>query len=316
MPHIKRGRAALWTAAALALTAGLLLPGPRPAAAAQPVEWVTLGDSYTAGVIEATGRVVADDGCARTVESYPEIIRRGLGPRVHAVNVSCGGATVENIVSKERIPVSRPVAPGQETPEYPPTPPQISAVTADTDLITVGVGSETLGLSGILAECTALGHESAGLGAPCRDAFAGSVESGLSKVRVEYAEMLRALHDKAPFARVITVGYPRLVPEDPALCRFNNPLEFGTITPEDLRWLRTALLEPLNAEIEHAAAEAGDTHVDLYASSAGHSVCDDLGGRNWADGLQSAVPRSWAYAHPNARGQAHAAGRVRAAILS
>ncbi|WP_247706361.1 SGNH/GDSL hydrolase family protein [Streptomyces liliiviolaceus] len=79
---------------AAALTAGALAPaqlaGAQPAAAAD-YDWVALGDSYTAGVIQAAGDVFEypRDGCERTDRSYPQVIDRDLGSFFELTNVLC-----------------------------------------------------------------------------------------------------------------------------------------------------------------------------------------------------------------------------------
>ncbi len=53
--------------------------------------------------------------------------------------------------------------------------------------------------------------------------------------------------------------------------------------------------------------------MDLYPSTAGHSVCDP---DHWLDGvLTSILPLQYAVVHPNAEGQANAAARVGDAVL-
>ncbi|MFG3151531.1 hypothetical protein ACGF7W_05730 [Streptomyces sp. NPDC048219] len=61
-------------------------------------------------------------------------------------------------------------------------PPQSEAVRADTDVITVGVGGNTLGFADLLAKCPQLGGESEGQGAPCKDALAASTPAQLKKL--------------------------------------------------------------------------------------------------------------------------------------
>jgi hypothetical protein len=193
--------------------------------------------------------------------------------------------------------------------------PQLEAVSPDTDLITVGVGGNSLGFGPILFRCLELGGGTGNTGTPCRDEFAASIPARLAQVRDDYDQMLSAIHSRAPHARVITVGYPHLVPEDSTGCTYGDLREFSTMTFGDLDWARTDLLEPLNAVIQQEAAAHGDTYVDLYGLSQGHSVCDRAS-NNWADGiLTSVIPFRFGFVHPNARGHTHAAAEVEHAIL-
>ncbi|MFF3008394.1 SGNH/GDSL hydrolase family protein [Kitasatospora sp. NPDC057940] len=307
---------------AVALTAGLVTPSAAQAAA-QPTNrvrsltWVALGDSYTAGVIEATGAETEPrDGCARTTLSYPEVIRDDLRGLVDLRNVSCGGATVKDVYQTKGAPSGRPLPPFGADPDAPfaPVPPQIDAVPPSAGLITVGIGGNTLGFAEILKSCIELGATNLGRGTPCKDKFDASLPDRFNQLRGDFDQMLGALHAKAPSARLLAVGYPHLVPEDATRCTYGNLEQFATFTTGDLAWARTAILEPLNATIAQRTAARGDTFVDLYPSTAGHSVCDQ---DHWLDGvLTSIIPLHYALVHPNAKGQAHAATLVEDAVLN
>ncbi|MGA5819459.1 SGNH/GDSL hydrolase family protein [Kitasatospora sp. NPDC094028] len=306
---------------AVALAAGLISPtgtqaAAKPAPRPATLRWAALGDSYTAGVIEATGDLTEPrDGCARTELSYPEVIRHDLGSLVDLRNVSCGGATSRNVYADAQTPGGRPLPPLGTDPNapYPPVPPQIDAVSPDADVITVGTGGNDLGFGQILKDCIELGAAAHGQGTPCKDKYDPSLSDRFHQLSGDYGNMLNSLHAKAQFARVVTVGYPHLFPEDAGLCRYGDLLQFATFTTGDLAWARTAILEPLNGVIAAQTARHRDTFVDLYPASAGHSVCDS---DHWLDGvLSSIVPLRYAVVHPNATGQAHIATAVEKALL-
>ncbi|MEV1069507.1 SGNH/GDSL hydrolase family protein [Streptomyces sp. NPDC050263] len=314
-----RTRLALLGSAA-ALTAGALAPaqiaGAQPAAAAS-YEWVALGDSYTAGVIPAAGEVfeVPRDGCERTDQSYPQVIDRDLGSLIELTNVSCGAATIEDVTFNAQQPIGRHLPPFSEDPDYPfpPVPPQSEAVGPGTDVVTVGVGGNTLGFAQILFTCLQLGDGSGGVGTPCRDDLADDIPSRLTKVSKDYDDMLTTLQEHAPHAKVVNVGYPTVIPEDTSKCRYNDWEQFASITPGDLDWLRDDVLKPLNATIEKRAAEHGDAFVDLTPSTRNHSVCD---AGKWVEGVFTAFPTEVAFVHPNATGHKNAADHVAVAILN
>ncbi|MGW0916954.1 SGNH/GDSL hydrolase family protein [Streptomyces sp. NPDC002784] len=314
-----RTRLALLGSAA-ALTAGAVVPvqlaGAQPAAAAA-YEWVALGDSYTAGVIPAAGDTFEfpRDGCERTDRSYPQVIDRDLGSLFDLTNVSCGAATIEDITFKPQEPIGRHLPPFSEDPDYPfpPVPPQSEAVGPGTDVITVGAGGNSLGFGDILRTCLELGAGSGGEGTPCKDALADDITSRLSKVSQDYDDMLDALHERAPRAKILAVGYPTIVPKDTSKCRYNDLEQFATITQGDLDWLRRDLLEPLNRTIEKSAdAQEAASFVDLYDSSQNHSVCD---ADKWVEGLLL-LPDQVTFVHPNALGHKNAAEHVEFAMLN
>ncbi|WP_431782811.1 SGNH/GDSL hydrolase family protein [Streptomyces chumphonensis] len=315
-----RTRLALLGSAA-ALAAGAVVPaqfaGAHTAAGAQTRQWVALGDSYTAGVIRAAGDIfeVPRDGCERTDRSYPQVVDRDLGGLFELTNVSCGAATIENVTDTPQQPIGRHLPPFAEDPDhpFPAVPPQSDAVGPETDVITVGVGGNTLGFADILARCPQLGAEADGAGTPCKDALAAGVPDRLEKVGREYDRMLAVLHERAPKARILAVGYPAIIPQDAATCGYGDLTQFGTITRGDLEWLRTDVLEPLNRTIEKSTGtrEAAD-FVDLHASSRNHSACD---GGKWVEGFVT-LPDQMSFVHPNAFGHRNAADHVEQAMLN
>ncbi|MGW1463363.1 SGNH/GDSL hydrolase family protein [Streptomyces sp. NPDC002308] len=314
-----RTRPALLASAATLAAAALVptqLVGAQPAAAAD-YDWVALGDSYTAGVIPAAGDVfeIPRDGCDRTDQSYPQVIDRDLGSLLELTNVSCGAATIEDITFRAQNPIGRHLPPISEDPDYPfpPVPPQSEAVTSGTDVVTVGVGGNTLGFADILLKCVELGQGSGGVGTPCKDDLAAAIPGKLTKVGREYGEMLAKLHERGPHAKILAVGYPTVVPEDTSKCRYNDVHQFLSITRGDLDWLRQDVLEPLNKVIEKSADSHGSaTFVNLYDSSRNHSVCDS---GKWVEGLFDSDNRV-AFVHPNARGHRNAADHVTSEILN
>ncbi|WP_329614700.1 SGNH/GDSL hydrolase family protein [Streptomyces brevispora] len=276
-----------------------------------------MGDSYTAGVIQAAGDVFEHprDGCDRTDRSYPQVIDRDFGSLIDLTNVSCGAATIEDVTSKAQEPIGRHLPPFSQDPDYPfpPVPPQSEAVTSDTDVITVGVGGNTLGFADILLNCLQLGGGSDGTGTPCKDDLAETIPGRLTKVSTQYNQMLATLHKKAPNAKTLAIGYPTVIPDDTSKCQANNPRQFGSITRGDLDWLRSSVLEPLNTAIEKSTATQDTaSFVDLYDSSRNHSVCDT---DKWMEGIVNA-DNQLSLVHPNAKGHRNAADHVASAILN
>ncbi|MEJ8672705.1 SGNH/GDSL hydrolase family protein [Streptomyces sp. MS1.AVA.1] len=304
---------------AVALAVGALVPlqlsAATPAAAAA-YEWVALGDSDTAWRHPGGGRDLRSprDGCERTDQSYPQVIDRDLGSLIELTNVSCGAATIEDVTFNAQEPIGRHLPPFSEDPDYPfpPVPPQSEAVNPGTDVITVGVGGNTLGFAEILFTCLQLGDGSGGVDTPCRDALADNIPDRLTKVGQDYDDMLATLHERAPHAKILNVGYPTVIPEDTSKCRYNDWEQFASITPGDLDWLRDDVLGPLNATIEKTAGEHGDAFVDLTDSSRNHSVCD---AGKWVEGVFTTFPSDVAFVHPNAKGHRNASAHVSAAIL-
>ncbi|MFD4022254.1 SGNH/GDSL hydrolase family protein [Streptomyces sp. NPDC058576] len=318
MTHLRKRLTLLGSTAALAASAIVpsQIAGASPAAAAS-YEWVALGDSYTAGVIPAAGDTfeVPRDGCERTDRSYPQVIDRDLGSLLDLTNVSCGAATIENVTSRAQEPIGRHLPPFSEDPDYPfpPVPPQSESVRASTNVVTVGVGGNTLGFADILRKCLELGSGSEGEGTPCKDDLTAGIPARLAKVSSDYDKMLTVLHERSPKAKILAVGYPAVIPKDTSKCSYNNFEQFGSITPGDLAWLRIDVLEPLNQAIDKSAGSHDATSfVNLYDSSVNHSVCD---AGKWAEGILT-DNQQLALVHPNAAGHRNAADLVTSAVLN
>ncbi|MFB7518213.1 SGNH/GDSL hydrolase family protein [Streptomyces sp. NPDC056144] len=347
-------RVALGALAALALATAV---PPSASAAPEPVEWAALGDSYTAGVFvgdpsPALGS--ADrDGCDRTTGSYPNLVNAALaadkpgGRTVTLADVSCGAAVIGDIAQNRQTPIS-PV----EAPEdgWPSVDVQVerAKLGAGTDVVTVGVGGNSLPFGKMLTSCLVSGIGQPDEATPCRDAYeAGgpfldpeSIYDKYDRVTREYAGMIRAVHEKAPNAKVVTVGYPTILPEDPTTCDRADTTELAadveglgkiSVTHGDIGWLGEVNTH-LNAIIQAVTELSGDTYVDVATSSKGHDACGSRA-EKWVEGVCGEAASYWptdvnlgvatlkcsdgnrgTLVHPNAAGHANAAQQVEAAV--
>ena len=151
-------RSATPASAVVTSAAGVPTSAATPSAGGSPTvggvpagSYVALGDSYTAGpdIPDQTGATV---GCEQSDASYPYLVGRSL--RLTLTDMSCGGATIADLSA------AQPTGDGTN-------PAQLSALSAATALVTVGIGgnwSTTVTLSGdgahsIVAQDTdAAGH--------------------------------------------------------------------------------------------------------------------------------------------------------------
>ncbi|MFB6894419.1 SGNH/GDSL hydrolase family protein [Kitasatospora sp. NPDC056327] len=333
--HVSRSRGRA-IAAGLALTAAALFPSGS-ADAADQYEWAALGDSYTAGVFVGEPQPalgdVSRDGCDRTANAYPDLVDRELaefppGKPVRLTNAGCGGATIADIAKNKQTPIS-PVDPpsGGWAAVDPQT--QRAKLGDGTDIVTVGVGGNSLPFGGILLKCLELGHG----GKSCRDHYTNppegeeSIQDRLARVQDEYIEMLALVHQAAPNAKVITVGYPAVLPEEGSACNRGDLTQLGSIAPADVDWLRDGVLKQLNTTIQRVTEFFGDRYVDVHSSSVGHDVCQPAETK-WVEGLCgnaeaywpgallncAAIDRRSTLVHPNAAGHENTAAHVERAI--
>lgn len=279
--------AAVASAAIAAVGLGAAAPAQ---AVSDPLDYVALGDSYSAG----SGVLPLDPSasllCARTTKNYPNLLADRTG--ADFTDVTCGGAKTEHFA----------------TAQYPGVPPQFDALRADTDLVTLTIGGNDNNtfINAILA-CGGLGVLTAGQGSPCKNTHGSSFSDDIA--RKTYPAITAALNEiraRSPKAEVAILGYPWIVPEQSVPgCFLKMPIAKG-----DVPYLRKIQAD-LNSALERAADATGATFVDMAAASEGHDACTPAGTR-WIEPVlfgTNIVP-----VHPNAAGEAAMADRT-AAVL-
>ena len=265
-----------------------------PASSASTIRrYVALGDSYTAAPYVYLTDVAG--GCLRSSGNYPALLGAKLD--VKHVDVSCSGATSKDLTGR------------QNTFQEQTVPPQLAAVTRDTDLVTVGIGGNDFGLFGSLVGTCPISGPQGRIFAPSEGVRCGQVD-----VRVASADVrrigalvtrdLRAIHRKAPEATVVLVGYPRIL--DPTR-------SCPKVLPVDRRdtVALNAVTRSLSQQMRSAAERTGSVFVDLYAASKGHDAC--AGKKAWVNGVRTDTGRAAAL-HPFAEEQRAAAGLIAQAI--
>jgi lysophospholipase L1-like esterase len=288
---------------AVALTFGLIICAIWATAALGQTQppvgvYVALGDSYTAGPLIPLPKGNPID-CGRSTRNYPTLVAQAIRPPEFR-DVSCGSAQTEHMTEPQTgLPLGGT------------NPPQFNALDPGVDLVTLGIGGNDMGFGGIVNTCVELGLQSLGRGHPCTDHFnAGGVDEIARRLEQEVAPALAAVIDgirqRSPNARLVVVGYPDPVPQDPG-CFPVVPIARG-----DLPYLHQ-VARNLSATVEEQALEDGAEFVDLLPGSIGHDICQ-LPPAKWYEGI---VPTSLAYpAHPNELGMKFAAREVLATIAA
>ncbi|GAB2984727.1 SGNH/GDSL hydrolase family protein [Amycolatopsis acidiphila] len=251
---------------------------PAPSAPVESGRYVALGDSYTSA--PGTGNPAGGPpGCARSDNNYPHLV----AARLHAASfadVSCSGATTADLTRAQRT-------------DNGVNPPQLDAVTPDTTLVTVGIGGNDLGFIGLLQQCGTQDPNAA----PCRNRFTTGGRDRLAEridaTAPKIAEVLAAVHQKAPKAQVLLVGYPTVLPDG------DGCWPFLPLVPADVAYVRE-IATRFNAMLAAQAKAHQAGYVDTAAPSKGHDLCQKAATK-WVEDL---VPSSPAAAlHPNARGE-------------
>ncbi|MDA8368745.1 MAG: SGNH/GDSL hydrolase family protein [Nocardiopsaceae bacterium] len=280
-------------AAALGLAGALaLVSSPAEALEKDLAErYVALGDSFTAGPF-----IPAQYGdpvfCLRSRSNYPNLVAEALGAG-EFVDASCSGAETKHMTTRQELPLDTH------------NPPQFDALTADTTLVTVGIGGNDFGFGEIVLKCVSLSVTDPH-GAPCREHYTreggDELADRVGQTGEEFAEVLAGIRERSPDATIAAVGYLRLLPEEEG-CWPEVP-----VADEDVAYLDGAQGD-LNAMMEKKAAEAGAVYVDV--SERGHDVCAEHADK-WVEGIFPTRPA--APVHPNAEGMSEVGARVLTAL--
>jgi hypothetical protein len=253
-------------------------------AAAAPLRYVALGDSYSAASGVLPPDLFAPPQCLRSIRNYPHVIAGATGAQL--TDVTCGAAETKDFFE----------------PQYPGVAPQLDAVGADTQLVTMTIGGNDSGvfINAILS-CGSAGLLTLGQGSPCKDRYGSSFEDTIRTTT--YPALVRALQAvraKAPQARVAILGYPWIMPPTVG-CFDKMPVAAG-----DVPYLR-GIQATLNDAVRRAAAATGAIYVNLNKVSEGHDACKPIGVR-WVEPVLQGT--NAVIVHPNALGEREMATRT------
>ena len=250
---------AIYSAAIVISSAGLILAAS-PAGAASTVQYVALGDSYSSG-LGAGSYISASGSCDRSTRAYPEQWAGAHAP-ASFVSVACAGATTADVTGS-----------------------QVSALSPSTTLVSLTIGGNDAGFSGVMETCV-LGLTSLCLNAVSKaEAIINGPLLGL------LVNTLQTIRSRAPAAKIVLLGYPELYD----LSRSSTCIGLSTRD-------RTALnggADELDGVLSTAAGRVGGvTFADVRHQFATHEICDSGSWLNSVDIF--ALSSSY---HPNANGQ-------------
>lgn len=274
--------------AALALCGAslmLLLLGTGTAGAAP--SYVSLGDSYTAGPFILPPALGAPLDCQQSARDYPHLTAAALSLSLH--DVSCSGASTENVTSSS---------------QFPDQPPQVSALTSSTEVVSLGIGGNDKGL--FLNTLLTCGAEDLvfPFGTPCKDTYGDTLAEEIEADGPAVGGALQLTHSRSPGATLFVIGYPDILPQS-GNCWPTVPLTTG-----DTAYLN-GIEQDLNAMLSKEAAANGATYVNTFTASIGHDACKSLSVRY----VEPVIPESDAFSvHPNEKGMAFDASLLEAAM--
>ncbi len=243
-------------------------------------QYVALGSSFASG----PGIPTQFTACSRSSNNYPHLVAAAL--HLHLVDVTCSGATTREILTRPQHGY----------------PPQISAVTAATALVTITIGGNNLQYSTHLRLC-ALAVAQGGCLSGIDHAKQMALDDALPG---QLADVVAAVKKRAPSATIVIVAYPRIIPAGSQTC------DRLSLAPADLTFL-SDVGATLERSLVQAAASADVLLADPYVLADGHGPCAADADR-WVEGR---VPRSPDIEfHPNANGHAEMAALVEQALIA
>ncbi|MDF2049380.1 SGNH/GDSL hydrolase family protein [Arthrobacter sp. Cr_A7] len=268
------GRLATLAVAATAVVAGSVA-APAAAHESEPLDYVALGDSYTAGIgagIVERSELYKDMECYQAKPPGYVDVLDGRPDVELAVNAACAGWTAA------AVPVQVGVA-------------SAAGLNAGTDLVTITAGGNDVGFQRILEAC---------LVPKSLEVCETEVEKGEATARTQVFPALSnayaSIRATAPNATIVALGYPHLF----------SP-EFGDqpyITDEAAELFNKGT-DTLNEVIEKAAKQVrGTVYADVTDEFEGHGIGSPA---SWIH-----LPGSAAGFHPTETG--YAKGYYRAVV--
>ena len=215
------------------------------------IDYVALGDSFSAGPFITTMRS-DPQGCARSRSNYPAFLADWLDVATYT-DVTCSAAVTADLYRPMRLFDGTT------------TGPQLDAVSADTDLVTLGIGGNDFGLYTALIRC----QEGSAAVCPVEE-----LKTDARRVAGRIEQAVRRVGRAAPDADVYVVGYPDILPT-------KGTCDAVGVSAEVLGPV-TEIAGLLNGSLSKGASAAGASYIDMEAVSEGHDVCAK--GRAWVNG--------------------------------
>jgi lysophospholipase L1-like esterase len=230
------------------------------ASASAGVSYVALGDSYSSGV--GAGDYISSSGsCDRSPNAY-SALWAGQHALSSYTSVACSGAKTTDVSAG-----------------------QLSALSANTTLVSITIGGNDEGFAGIMQDCILDGTST------CVSEINSAKADATANLPGKLATVYNGIKAKAPNAHVVVLGYPDFY-----------DLNSSCVGISDQS--RTAIdggIDLLDSVIQTAATKAGFTYGDVRSAFGGHEICDSdrwLHSVNFLD-----ITESY---HPTAAGQANA----------
>lgn len=244
-----------------AIAAGLTMTTLFTASSANAAgaNYVALGDSYSAGV--GAGSYTAESGsCKRSTNAYAYLWKNANAPSSFKF-VACSGAKTGDVLNN-----------------------QISALDANTTLVSISVGGNDAGFADTMQTCV-LGSDS-----DCLSAINTAKSYATNTLPAQLDKVYSAIKAKSPKAHVVVMGYPHIY-------KVGGSCIFGI--GDTKRAAINGAADTLDGVIAKRAANAGFAFGDVRSIFTEHEICGSL--TTWLNSTTLPVDESY---HPKASGQA------------
>lgn len=218
--------------------------------------YLALGDSFSSGT--GTRAYDLSPTCQRSRHAYPALVAKRR-PDLKLVFAACAGATTQEVLMH-----------------------QMSRLDGATRLVTMTIGGNDAGFAPVLRACSQSP-------AACADATDRAQRFMREQLPVRLAAVYAEVRKRAPAAKVVVLGYPRLFT--------GRSCGAAAIAQNGLSRLNRAadlLRDTIRAAVR--AAGAGFVFRDAIAPFERHEICSRS---PWVNGLTSPIAESF---HPNAAG--------------
>lgn len=260
----------LLLAAAAVLLAGTTAVTVAPASAEKVADYVSLGDSFIAFGSYATTAMSID--CAQGTDDVGHLVAARMSGTTFT-DLACGGTTSDTVQKKaaERLSPA-------------------------TKFVSISTGGNDNGLYGdLITNCMVTA-------AACTPAARHAAYARLGKLGPQLDRVYSSVRRAAPNARVVVLGYLRLLPDNARGCYLETTVGQGNVD------FGNAVQRRLNSEIAKAADRAGFTVVNQWQDGS-HSVCAPDGERHVSMSGLERGDQALAF-HPTLTGRKYAAGLI------
>ncbi|GAA4205272.1 SGNH/GDSL hydrolase family protein [Actinocatenispora rupis] len=242
--------------AGLAAALGITLAMAAPAQAAS-VNYVALGDSYSSGV----GAGGESGSCLQSQNAYSALWASANSPASYQT-VACSGATTDDVNGS-----------------------QVSALSADTTLVSITIGGNDVGFANIMQTCALQGTTA------CVNAVQAAEDTARSEMPGKLDNTYANIRSHAPNAHVVVLSYPVFYQLNTSGCVGLSETSRAKID-EGINLLDDITRDAVGRQSGFAFADVRDIWV-------GHQLCS--GGTKWLHALNFAdITESY---HPTAAGQ-------------